>query len=65
LLRRTTLQPGGYVDGWVYLPIDLAASYVWLHVRAGGQVLSFRFQQTVTRPLTGAETPEDFRRAGP
>jgi hypothetical protein len=61
LFRRTTLAPGGYVDGWVYLPIDLDASRVWFHVRAGGQVLSFPFQQTVKRPLTGPETPEDFR----
>jgi hypothetical protein len=65
LLRRTTLVPGGYIDGSVYLPIDLDAGYLWFHVRAGGQVLSFPFLQTVTRPLTGAETPADFEtRAG-
>lgn len=63
LFRRTTLPPGGYIDGWVYLPIDLAAIRVWFHVRAGGQVLSFPFRQTVTRPLTGPETPSDFRQA--
>ena len=62
-LRRTTLPPAGYTDGLVYLPIDLSASDVWFHVRAGGQVVSFHFRQTVKRPLTGGDTPEDFRAA--
>jgi hypothetical protein len=51
--RRNTLGPGRNAGGLVFMPIDLNASYVWLHVRAGGQVFGFGFRQTVT-PL--AET---------
>jgi hypothetical protein len=47
-LRRNTLFPGRGTAGRVYLPINLDAGIVWLHVRTGGQVFSFPFQQTVT-----------------
>ena len=47
-LRRNTLFPGRGTSGRVYLPIDLDAQIVWLHVRTGGQIFSFPFRQTVT-----------------
>jgi len=47
-LRRTTLFPGRGAAGRIYLPIDLDAQIVWLHVRAGGLTFSFPFKQTVT-----------------
>jgi hypothetical protein len=46
--RRNTVGPGRGAGGLVFLPIDLNASYVWLHVRAGGQIFGFGFRQTVT-----------------
>jgi hypothetical protein len=48
-LRRNTLFPGRGTGGRIYMPIDLKAQMVWLHVRTGGRVFSFPFQQTVTR----------------
>jgi hypothetical protein len=51
-LRRNTLFPGRGTGGRIYMPIDLDARLVWLHVRTGGRVFSFPFRQTVTR-LTG------------
>jgi len=48
-LRRSTLVPGAGAAGRIYVPIDLAAQFVWLHVRSGGHVFSFQFRQTVTR----------------
>jgi hypothetical protein len=48
-LRRNTLFPGSGTGGRVYVPIDLKAQVVWLHVRTGGRTFSFPFQQTVTR----------------
>jgi hypothetical protein len=50
-LRRNTLLPQRGTAGRVYIPIDLNAQIVWLHVRAGGRDFSFPFQQIVT-PLT-------------
>jgi hypothetical protein len=46
--RRSTLPPVRGTAGRVYLPINLNAGVVWLHVRTHGQVFSFPFQQTVT-----------------
>jgi hypothetical protein len=48
-LRRSTLQPGRGAAGIVVIPIDLKARYLWLHVRAGGQVFPFGFKQIVRR----------------
>jgi hypothetical protein len=48
-LRRNTLFPGSGIGGRVYVPIDVDASVVWLHVRTGGRVFSFPFQQVVTQ----------------
>jgi hypothetical protein len=47
-LRRNTLFPGRGTAGRIYLPIDIDARIVWLHVRTGGRVFSFPFQQIVT-----------------
>jgi hypothetical protein len=44
--RRTTIGPGCGAAGLVYIPIDKDARYVWLHVRAAGQVFAFGFKQT-------------------
>ena len=54
-LRHNTLFPGNGTGGRVYVPIDLDASVVWLHVRTGGRVFSFPFQQVVTQ-LADART---------
>jgi hypothetical protein len=56
-LRRNTLYPGRGVAGRVYIPIDPAARYVWLHVRTGNEVFSFRFQQTVMHFRAGRPEP--------
>lgn len=45
--RRSTVTPGGGATGLIYLPIDPKARYLWLHVRAGGQVFPFGFEQRV------------------
>jgi hypothetical protein len=45
--RRNTLSPGRGASGLIYLPIDPKAAYVWVHVRAGGHVFPFGFQQIV------------------
>jgi len=44
--RRTTVEPGRTAGGLVYIPIDPGARYVWVHVRAGGQIFGFGFTQT-------------------
>jgi len=55
-LRRNTVFPGRGTGGRVYLPINLNAQYVWLHVKAGGRVFSFPFKQVVTQLTpTGAQ----------
>ena len=48
-LRRHTLNPGMSVAGNVFIPIDLDASVVWLHVRGDGWKIAFPFYQYVTR----------------
>jgi hypothetical protein len=48
-LRRNTIAPGHAASGLVYIPIDLRSQYLWLHVRAGGQVFPFGFHQTVRK----------------
>ena len=52
-LRRSTVAPGHGVAGLVYLPIDLKARYLWIHVRAGGQTFPFGFRQTVRQIRNG------------
>lgn len=47
--RRNTLFPERGAAGRVYIPIDLTAQVVWLHIRMGGRELSFPFQQIVTQ----------------
>ncbi len=57
-LRRNTLDPGQGAAGLVYLPIDLRANYIWLHVRVAESLFQFRFEQVVTQtalPTTGAQ----------
>lgn len=57
-LRRNTLDPGQGAAGLVYLPIDLRANYIWLHVRVAESLFQFRFEQVVTQtalPSTGAQ----------
>jgi hypothetical protein len=59
-LRRTTLTAGRGTGGRIYLPIDLDAQTVWLHVRTGGRVFSFPFRQSVTRPaVAGGSVPHN------
>jgi hypothetical protein len=57
-LRRNTLDPGQGAAGLVYLPIDLRANYIWLHVRVAESLFQFRFEQVVTQIVitgTGAQ----------
>ncbi|HEY7374986.1 MAG TPA: hypothetical protein VIF57_22680 [Polyangia bacterium] len=51
-LRRNTLFPARGAAGRVYIPIDLTAQIVWLHIRMSGRELSFPFQQIVTQLAT-------------
>jgi hypothetical protein len=46
-LRRNTLEPGRGTSGLVFVPVDLKTHYLWIHVRAGGQIFAFGFQQSV------------------
>ena len=55
-LRRNTLLPGQGTGGRVYLPINLNAGVVWLHVRTNGQAFSFPFQQVVTNLTRPTQT---------
>jgi hypothetical protein len=48
-LRRHTLLPGMAVSGDVFIPIDLDAKVVWLHVRGDGWKVAFPFYQRVTK----------------
>jgi hypothetical protein len=48
-LRKNTLLPGHGAAGLVFIPVDLRARYLWMHVRAGGQVFAFGFKQIVRR----------------
>jgi hypothetical protein len=61
-LRRNTLFPGQGAAGRIYLPIDLGAQVVWLHVRTGGLVFSLPFKQSVIE-LTPSDpdAPSDSR----
>jgi hypothetical protein len=47
--RRNTLPAGHGASGLIYVPIDLKAGYLWIHVRAGGHVFPFGFRQVVTQ----------------
>lgn len=58
--RRNTLAPGRGASGLIYVPIDLKAGYIWIHVRAGGKILPFGFRQVVTQVAgsTSASRPD-------
>ncbi len=49
-LRRSTLQPGQAVRGWVLVPVNVQAGWVELLVPIGGQMARFRFEQTRHKP---------------
>jgi hypothetical protein len=44
-LRKTTLPPGRGTSGFVFIPIDPKAHYVWLQVYQGPRKFEFRFRQ--------------------
>ena len=46
-LRRTTLLPGKGVAGYVYVPIDRRARFVWLQIQAGERSYPFCFRQVI------------------
>jgi hypothetical protein len=50
-LRRNTVPPGRAQGGLVFMPIDVEARWVWIHLRVGSLVFPFRFEQTIT-PVT-------------
>jgi hypothetical protein len=50
--RRNTLLPGRGASGLIYVPVDLKAGYIWIHVRAGGHIFPFGFRQVVTEVAT-------------
>ena len=49
-LRRTTLQPGQGLAGFVYVPVHPEATAVLLNVQAGGPETWFAFSQTTLTP---------------
>jgi len=57
--RRTTLFQGRGAAGRIYIPIDLNAQIVWVHVRTAGLDFSFPFRQDVTQlaPTSSAAAP--------
>lgn len=49
--RQNTVLPGAAAGGLVYLPIHRDAHHLWVHVRAGGHLFAFRFEQKlISRP---------------
>jgi hypothetical protein len=56
-LRKNTLVPGHGTAGLVFIPIDLKAHYLWIHVRAGGQIFPFGFQQLVRQVVPARVSP--------
>jgi hypothetical protein len=48
-LRRSTLEPGDGVAGFVYIPYRKQARYVWLQVSTGDRDFTFCFRQTTRR----------------
>jgi hypothetical protein len=56
-LRKNTLVPGHGTAGLVFVPIDLKARYLWIHVRAGGQIFPFGFQQLVRQVVPARASP--------
>jgi len=56
-LRRSTVFPLQGTAGRVYLPINLNAHVVWLHVRSGARVFSFPFRQDVTELAVSRSGP--------
>jgi hypothetical protein len=48
-LRRSTLDPGDGVAGFVYIPYRKQARYVWLQVNAADRDFTFCFRQTTRR----------------
>jgi hypothetical protein len=59
-LRRNTVPPGRVQGGLVFMPIDIEARWVWIHLRVGALVFPFRFEQTIT-PVTFAEVKSTGR----
>ena len=49
-LRRSTLQPGQAVRGWILVPVDVQAGWVELLVPIGDETARFRFEQTRHKP---------------
>ena len=54
-------QDGAERGGLVFLPIDLDASYVWIHVRAGGKTFAFGFRQETTFVDDQKPNPNRYR----
>jgi hypothetical protein len=59
-LRRNTVQPGRAHGGLVFMPIDIDARWVWIHLRVGSLVFPFRFEQTIT-PVSFPEVTSQGR----
>jgi hypothetical protein len=57
VLRRTTVFPGHGTAGRIYVPINLRATVVWIHVRAAGHTFSIPFRQQVTRLVPATAAP--------
>ncbi len=49
-LRRSTLQPGQAVRGWILVPVDVRAGWLELLVPIGDETARFRFEQTQHKP---------------
>ena len=49
-LRRSTLQPGQAVRGWVLVPVDVRAGWVELLIPIGDETARFRFEQSQHKP---------------
>jgi len=60
-LRKTTLSPGRGTSGFVFIPVDTKAEYVWLQVYQGPSKFSFHFRQTVQPVWQPAGPSRQFR----
>jgi hypothetical protein len=50
VLRKTTLPPGAYTAGWVYVPIREDAQTVTLHVQVGSHTVTVPYRQQRFEP---------------
>jgi hypothetical protein len=50
VLRKTTLVPGTYVAGWVYVPVKERARFVAVHVPVGPHTVRVPYQQLRFEP---------------